>query len=351
MENKDKVTYLIFFGKSQSFTVRAFDRQSFFENFDPVIPDFSVLESKFFTVDKTDNKPILAKYSFKSVKNYTLLKLYAHAQAFDSNRVAGSIYGVAFLSEGNLCLCPENIKLLTDVTNFFAEICLKNNKFKNSDFKSEVIGIWKQFCDLGGFSKIRYIENARPAKKGTLGVYTPSIVEAEDLNFERMYFSEDIEHLKRAHETWKDRFLICHKVNGEYVVYKEPPTTESKQSSSKTEPDEADKPATAEQTSKINELKHENRKVRKSRKKFKRLSLFLAILLLITLLALAVRFYSAYMDRQSALKFIQEQIELTKKENQMNTEAIQNLTQEMEELKQTIEKLKNNNNKNENQKP
>ncbi|MCL1938774.1 MAG: hypothetical protein FWF52_10305 [Candidatus Azobacteroides sp.] len=351
MDNKEKVTYLIFFGKSQSFTVRAFDRYSFFENLDQVIPDFSLLESKIFTVDRVDNKPILAKYTFKSVKNYTLIKLYAYAQAFDSNRVAGSIYGVAFLSEGNLCLCPDNIKLLKDVTDFFAEICLQNNKFKNSDFKSEVIGIWRQFCDLGGFSKIRYVENARPVKKETIGVYVQSIVDAEDLNFERMYFSEDLEHLKRTHEIWKDRFVICHKVKGEYIVYKEPNPTQSKQLSSKTEPDSDDLHTIVEQTSKINALKFENHKIRKAKRKFKRLSYFLALLLIATLAVVAVRFYGGEMDGAGVrhLKFLQEQVELTKKETQKNTEAIKSLAKEIEQLRQTIDKM-NNNNKNENHK-
>ena len=151
-------TYLIFFGKSKSFTFKAFDDQSMFENFDSIIPNFSLLESQLFSVDNTDNQPILAKSSFRSVKEYSLLKLYSYAQASDSNRVAGSIYGVAFLSESDLSLCPENIELLFKIKNFFAELCLSRNKFKDSDFSKESIAIWKQFCDMGGFLKIKLNE-------------------------------------------------------------------------------------------------------------------------------------------------------------------------------------------------
>lgn len=41
-------TYLIFFGKSQSFTFHAFDENGYIENFDEIIKNFDLLESEFF---------------------------------------------------------------------------------------------------------------------------------------------------------------------------------------------------------------------------------------------------------------------------------------------------------------
>ena len=76
-------TYLIFFGKSQYFTTHAFDNDDYIDDFNTVIKDFDLLESKIFTVDAIDNKEMLAKYHFSSRegKKYTLLKLYSFAQA------------------------------------------------------------------------------------------------------------------------------------------------------------------------------------------------------------------------------------------------------------------------------
>ena len=74
--------YIIFFGKSQSFEFHAFDENGIINDFDSVIKDFELLESKWFTIDRTDNKPILSRYEFNSNnQKFCLLKLYGFAQA------------------------------------------------------------------------------------------------------------------------------------------------------------------------------------------------------------------------------------------------------------------------------
>ena len=93
-------TYLIFFGKSQDFTTCYYDRDNPIHDFNSVIKDFDLLESKIFTVDDLKNKEILSRYFFTAQgKNYCLLKLYSFAQAYSGNRIAGSIYGVGLLSD------------------------------------------------------------------------------------------------------------------------------------------------------------------------------------------------------------------------------------------------------------
>ena len=216
-------TWLIFFGKSQSFNFTVFNSQSLVANFDEIIPDFDLLESQLFTVDRADNRPILAKYNFKRKDEYTLLKLYSYAQAFAGDRVLGSIYGVAFLSEGNLEVCPENIEILTQIKSVFADLCLNSNsKFTKSDFSSSVGGIWKQFSDQNGFSKIKHIAAAKSINEGAVGIYTEKLADAKELPFEKVYFSEDIGHLKRTSAIWGARFPVGKIVNGQLLYNKEP---------------------------------------------------------------------------------------------------------------------------------
>ena len=347
MNNEDVIAYLIFFGKSQSFTFRVFDRQSFFENFDNIIPGFSLLESEYFTTDKIENRPILAKYHFKRVKDFTMIKLYSCAQAVDSNRIAGSIYGVAFLSEGNLSLCPENIKLLTEIKNFFGEVCLNKGKFKSGDFRSEVIGIWKQFCNRDGFSMIKYAEKTQVVKSGVVGIYADDLLKAADAYYERVYFSEDIDHLKRANEMWKDRFPLYQMVNGHYEPFKEPiflnstQKTEKTMSQNRTQNSETDAPdqKIIEQTARINELTIANNELLQSKKKFKRFSGFLLIVLIVAVLSSLV--YHIYTGNKSVsekdfMKRLSDQAELTKSEVQRNTAIIENLSKEIDSLRLTI---------------
>jgi hypothetical protein len=103
-----------------------------------------LIESKYFTIDDIKNKEILAKYYFKSDgKNYCLLKLYSFAQALNGNRVAGSIYGVGFISDKNIQLTKENLALLQDAKNTFAKLSLDGLKFNKSNFSDDTDRIWK----------------------------------------------------------------------------------------------------------------------------------------------------------------------------------------------------------------
>ena len=215
-------TYLLFFGKSQSFSFTAFDNLSAVADFNETILDFDLLESQLFSVDRIDNKQILAKYYFTRNKKYTLLKIYSYAQAYDGDRVQGSIFGVAFLSEANISVCRENIDILRTIKDVFADVCLDAaNKFTTSNFSASVEGIWKQFRDQNGFSRIRYSGKSDSVKDGAVGIYVKSVEEAVELNYGKMYFSEDLEHLKRANLNWGKRFPICRVVNGRPEFFRE----------------------------------------------------------------------------------------------------------------------------------
>ncbi len=125
--------FLIFFGKSQRFNFYAFDEQGLMQNFDDLIKDFPFLESKYFTVDAVSNEQILAKYNFKASNgdDFSLLKLYSFAQAYDGSRVAGSIYGVALLSDHDVCISESNNNLLNSAKKSLQFIqLLKKNSIK-----------------------------------------------------------------------------------------------------------------------------------------------------------------------------------------------------------------------------
>jgi len=226
-------TYLIFFGKSQAFIFHAFDRHNYIDNFSNVIKDFELLESDVFNIDDISNKEILAKYNFKSKQGrpYSLIKLYSFAQAFSSERIAGSIYGVALLSEANLTISQQNLELLRDAKENFAKLSLNGLKFNKSDFKEDVFKIWNAVLNLDGenyFNKLTY--------SGTPVISTNNIPEAFYVNslFEdpielndqikrttKIYFSQDLEHLKRCKLKWPNNFIINQKVGDHYIPYKD----------------------------------------------------------------------------------------------------------------------------------
>jgi len=107
-------TYFLFFGKSQDFTFYAFDKNGLVPDFNAIIKHFDQLESLVFSVDEPDNKDIIAKYVFKTSKGkaYSLLKQYSCAQAFAGDRLSGSTYGVAILSDGDVQITDYNLRLL-----------------------------------------------------------------------------------------------------------------------------------------------------------------------------------------------------------------------------------------------
>ena len=206
--------YIAFFGKSQSFEFHAFDEEGIVNDFDSVIKDFELLESKWFTIDSTNNNTILSRYEFASNnKKYCLLKLYGFAQASGGVRVEGSTYGVAFLSQEPLLLSVNNVKLLTLLLKYFSDLCLTNSKFKKPDFKEDSYSIWKAFANQIGYSKIekgKYLStldnNIPIAFLLTDFEQVPVISESLLSKSSMLYFSTDIDHLKRTRERWDKKF-------------------------------------------------------------------------------------------------------------------------------------------------
>ena len=232
--------YLIFFGKSQDFTSYYFDRNGQVANFNEVIRNFDLLESKLFTVDRVDNKEILSRYNFSlpSGKKYSLLKLYSFAQAFDGSRIDGSIFGVALLSEQEIRFTKKNINLLKSAKDLFAELAIQKLKFIKTNFLDDVYGIWEaiaknkdgNFLDVLDTNHEFKINNNKVPLAfkvneliedsievvNTLG----NIIKEED----KLYFSTDFEHLKRTQENLgTNAFPIYLKSNNGYVLYEEAP--------------------------------------------------------------------------------------------------------------------------------
>ena len=223
--------YLIFFGKSQDFIYFAFDEHGLIQDFNEVIKDFSLLESTYFTVDTASNEQILAKYNFKTSNGgqFSLLKLYSFAQAVGGSRVDRSIYGVALLSDHDVCISLNNNNLLKNAKETFASYSLTKNKFNKSNFFDDVNNIFNTFITKYRFDDIEV--NGKPTISDfniQKGFYTPDLfIDSVGLgseinnNCSRLYFSDDLLHLKRTLQQWGDKFPVYHNLKGEYVRYKE----------------------------------------------------------------------------------------------------------------------------------
>ncbi len=220
-------TYIIFFGKSQSFRFEAYDSSGHISDFSTIITDLEDLESRVVVVNKIDNKNIYAHYKIKiGTKTFTLLKVFKCAQAFDGNRVEGSICGVAFLSTGNLNINEENINLLNILLKSFEDLALTGNKFKQIDFKPITDSIWKAFIDQVSFNKIStspYIGNFVP---NTIAIGLKNIEDifiaqskSNFLDNQRVYFTEDLELLKYCYQRWEDRLQLYFLDNHNLKLY------------------------------------------------------------------------------------------------------------------------------------
>ena len=227
-------TYLLFYGKSQYFTTHAFDNNDYIEDFNTIIKDFDLLESKIFTVDGIDNNEILSKYNFitEKGKSYSLLKLYSFAQAYSGDRIAGSIYGVGLLSEGDISFCAQNMSILKAAKTNFAKLSLNGLKFNKSDFIEDAHKIWSALVNHKDGNLLNTIKQSNTIiisqNKSSRGYFVNNLYkDSEELNNQinkasRIYVSEDLDHLKRAHEKWGSNFEIFAKENGQYVPYQEP---------------------------------------------------------------------------------------------------------------------------------
>lgn len=234
-------TYLIFFGKSQDFTTCYYDRDNPILDFNAVIKDFDLLESKIFTVDDIKNKEILSRYFFTTQgKSYCLLKLYSFAQAYSGNRIAGSIYGVGLLADKAINFSRNNLELLRVAKDNFAKLSLDGAKFNKSNFKDDTDRIWKAIVSNNDGNLLDKIATSPLRINGSGGQVSffvkdlfPDAVKLNDriFNQDAVYFSEDLEHLKRTQSKWgKESFPIYWEQNNEFVPYKEPVVEQKPQS-------------------------------------------------------------------------------------------------------------------------
>lgn len=233
--------YIIFFGKSQDFTTCYYDRNNPIHDFNPVIKDFDLLESKIFTVDDIKNKEILSRYFFTAQgKSYCLLKLYSFAQAYSGNRIAGSIYGVGLLSDNAIHLSKNNLELLRVAKDNFAKLSLDGVKFNKSDFKDDTDRIWKAIVSNNDGNLLDKIATSPLRINGSGGQVSffvkdlfSDAVKLNDRisNQDSVYLSEDLEHLKRTQNKWgKESFPIYWEQNNQFVPYKEPVVEQKPQS-------------------------------------------------------------------------------------------------------------------------
>jgi hypothetical protein len=225
--------YIVFFGKSQDFTSCFYDRTNPIRDFNVVLKDFDLLESKTFTVDDIKNKEILSRYYFRAHgKSYSLLKLYSFAQAYSGNRIAGSIYGVGLLSEDAIQLTIENLSLLRAAKDKFANLSLDGFKFNKSDFHEDSDRIWNAIVSNSNGNLLDKVKTANLKinnNGGQVAFYVNDLFsDAVKLNDridsqDYVYFSEDLEHLKRTQEKWgKEAFPIYWEQNNQFIIYKEP---------------------------------------------------------------------------------------------------------------------------------
>ena len=224
--------YIIFFGKSQDFTTCYYDRDNPIHDFDSVIKDFDLLESKVFTVDDIKNKEILSRYFFTTKgHNFCLLKLYSFAQAYSGSRIAGSIYGVGLLSESAINFTKDNLELLREAKDNFAKLSLGGVKFNKSNFQEDTDRIWKAIVNSNDGNLLDKVSTSSLKLNGSDG---PSAFYVSDLlgdaiklndrisNQDDVYFSEDLEHLKRTQSKWgQDNFPVYWEQNNQFVPYKE----------------------------------------------------------------------------------------------------------------------------------
>lgn len=224
--------YIVFFGKSQDFTSCYYDRNGQVADFNSIIRDFSLLESKVFTVDDVTNKEILSRYFFTAQgKEYCLVKLYSLAQAMSGARIAGSIYGVGLISDRAIDFSKENLDLIRAAKDNFAKLSLDGLKFNKSNFKGDTDQIWQSICEGPNgnlLDKVTTFDLVVNRSQGQTVFFAKNLFEdaiklnKRILKKDTVYFSEDLDHLKRTQQKWgKDQFPIYHEENGEFVPYKE----------------------------------------------------------------------------------------------------------------------------------
>lgn len=307
--------YLIFFGKSQDFTSYYFDRNGQVANFNEVIRNFDLLESKLFTVDRVDNKEILSRYNFSlpSGKKYSLLKLYSFAQAFDGSRIDGSIFGVALLSEEEIRFTKKNLNLLKSAKDLFAELTIQKLKFIKTNFLNDVYGIWEAIAKNKDGNFLNVLDTNHEFKvnnnKVPLAFKVNELIEdsIEAVNAfgkiikdeDKLYFSTDFEHLKRTQENLgSNAFPIYLKSNNGYALYEEAPPAVPPPAAPTPPPSTLPSPSPVDSNVKIENLQYEIQQLKLAHtkelnrlKKLAKRKTIITLLLLTLIISIAVGFY------------------------------------------------------------
>lgn len=199
--------YLLFFGKSSEFTTYAFDEEGLVPDFDrKVFRDFDLLETRFLVNDQLDNEIAVAKYNFDYVGNkFSMVKIYGCAMAANADRISGSSYGIAFISENDISLSKENINLLNTVRLKFKELAIENNRFIETSFVHYVEQIWAVFVKANYFQKIE--TNGNPfvsSNSSPLPFFVENFdglnkVSQEQIKLSsKLYFTTDLGHIYRS---------------------------------------------------------------------------------------------------------------------------------------------------------
>jgi hypothetical protein len=233
-------TYLFFFGKSQDFTFEVFDEFGKVNDFNKIIKDFDLLESEYFNIDDINNTSIIAKYNFVSnagVK-FSMLKLYSLAQAVSGNRIEGSIYGVALLSERDLSFSETNLSLLKQAKDEFAKLSLAGLKFNKSNFSEDANAIWNAIVNSEAgnyFRLLSYGQNIQISNNRLPRAYFVNSIFDTSHNFDnqmgltqRLYVSNDIDHLKRMQLKWGNSFPVFIKSSAGWESSKPKSSTEDR---------------------------------------------------------------------------------------------------------------------------
>ncbi|MEP0264272.1 hypothetical protein [Dokdonia sp.] len=293
--------YLVFFGKSQDFTIEVFDVNGIVTESNPIFNSLHLLESGVFTIDDPSNKEILAKYNFADDKQkYSLLKLYSLAQAVDGTRISGSIYGVAFLSTSNLKISETNNKLLKSLKEEFSKLSLNKRKFNKSNFREDVFKIWKAFVTQNYFDKIKTTQRINIAKNqvNLKAFLVDNIIlssvkfDNEIKNTSRLYFSNDKEHLIRTHKKWGDKFTFFENTDDKLIKYESVKIEAKPEVKSESGSDSI---INAYEV-KIFNLKYKKQKISKkykrAKKRFNKKIKLLSIICLLPLLSLGIFFFN-----------------------------------------------------------
>lgn len=222
--------YLVFFGKSSEFTSFAFDAGSYLPDFERnVFKDFDQLESRFLINDQIGNSIVLSKSNFNYInKSYSMLKMYGCAMANNANRITGSSYGVAIISDLDILVSDYNTNLLLKTITKFNEIAIVNNRFSKTNFLEYAQKLWKVFVAQDYFSKIeRSSEPYVSLNSNSIPILCDEFIGLEKIakdqirNSSKLYFTSDLGHIQRSISNLGSNISIFQVSNGKLIEYRE----------------------------------------------------------------------------------------------------------------------------------